>query len=160
MSVLVLLVQNAIQYIICDCSRLFVRHDSVFFWSASVCRWKWAKRRLVSIINGTLYSMIICLCNWQSRNIFYRYVLYKLPRLAHSNPKIAEGVAYLYITSETKNSKSWTLSDYAITDAKSIPGRTLSPLFLNEHSNDIDVRDERWKNFSQSLCTSDAIITP
>lgn len=66
----------------------------------------------------------------------FRYVVYKLPRIKdHSDSKMANGLAYTYITSNTVD-KGWILSDKSIKDPESILGRSVSFLF----SKKVDVR--------------------
>lgn len=70
------------------------------------------------------------------------FVIYKLPRIENStDAKIAAGVGYSFITSETVNA-SWQFADHNITDSKSLPGRTLSPAYLEKNNN--NVKDIFW----------------
>ena len=58
-----------------------------------------------------------------------RFVALKLPHLKKSdNLFVREGVAYVYITSESVHS-NWTLSALSVNDANSIMGNTLKPLY-------------------------------
>lgn len=57
------------------------------------------------------------------------YVLYKLPIVkTSSNSLIRKGLGYAYITSRTV-SRGWVISNFSINDTRSIPGRTLEPLY-------------------------------
>lgn len=67
---------------------------------------------------------------------FYgRYVLYKLPVVTGSKDfLLRRGLAYMYITSGGPNT-GWKLSSLSVNDSRSIPGRTLSPLYDKNASN-------------------------
>ncbi|XP_011312558.1 plancitoxin-1 [Fopius arisanus] len=59
------------------------------------------------------------------------YVLYKLPKIAESSEALVkQGLGYLYITSKSVGG-GWKLSAESIGSPKSIPGRTLAPLYDN-----------------------------
>lgn len=63
-----------------------------------------------------------------NRNVDW-YVLYKLPKVSESsNSVIRNGLAYLYMTSNTVD-KGWQLSTKKISAKNSIPGNTLAPLY-------------------------------
>ncbi|XP_015596769.1 plancitoxin-1 [Cephus cinctus] len=65
------------------------------------------------------------------------YVAYKIPKMSDSsNPLIRQGVAYLYMTSDSSSS-GWQLSSKDISSKDSIAGYTLSPLYKNENSSDL-----------------------
>lgn len=67
------------------------------------------------------------------------YVAYKLPKVSESsNPAIREGLAYLYMTSNTVD-KGWQLSTKRINEKNSIPGNTLAPLY-----NDSEAQKAFW----------------
>lgn len=58
-----------------------------------------------------------------------RFVLYKIPKIPDSHdPLIREGVAYLYMDSDSFTS-GWTLSHKDITSNSSIPAYTLAPFY-------------------------------
>lgn len=64
----------------------------------------------------------------------FRYVLYKLPVIkTSSNSLIQKGLGYAYITSDSV-SRGWVISDFSINDTRSIPGRTLEPLYKSSRA--------------------------
>ncbi|XP_003424114.1 plancitoxin-1 [Nasonia vitripennis] len=72
----------------------------------------------------------------QNQNVDW-FVLYKLPRLSNSgNHLIKEGVAYLYMDSESF-AKGWTLSEKDITSNDSIPANTLAPFYNDNIAGDL-----------------------
>merc|ERR1712223_972915 len=63
-------------------------------------------------------------------------ILSKLPKkhLKEQSTNATSGLAYEYLTPESSK-KGWTLSDHAIGDPESIPGRILSPLYNDDDLN-------------------------
>ncbi|KPI92546.1 Deoxyribonuclease-2-alpha [Papilio xuthus] len=83
-----------------------------------------------------IFSLILTECNSltpQCRNergepVDWFYV-YKLPREKnHLNPLVRRGVAYMYLT-PSKLRGGWIMSDLAISDSRSMVGKTLMPLY-------------------------------
>ncbi|XP_058795768.1 plancitoxin-1 [Phymastichus coffea] len=65
------------------------------------------------------------------------YILYKIPKILNSSdPLIREGVAYLYMDSESFTN-GWTLSHQDITSNNSIPAYTLAPLYKDRDANNL-----------------------
>lgn len=61
--------------------------------------------------------------------IIFRFYMYKLPREKnHLNPLVRRGVAYMHLT-PSKLRGGWIMSDIAISDSRSMVGRTLAPLY-------------------------------
>ncbi|RVE46629.1 hypothetical protein evm_008702 [Chilo suppressalis] len=60
------------------------------------------------------------------------FYMYKLPRERnHLNPLVRKGVAYMYLT-PSKLRGGWIMSDLAISDPRSMVGRTLAPLYQDK----------------------------
>ena len=69
-------------------------------------------------------------CRDQQGKFVDWYVLYKLPRLVRqkSFPFIKRGIGYMFYSSTSKG-RRFFLSDVSIENQKSIPGRTLQPIY-------------------------------
>ncbi|CAH1636888.1 unnamed protein product [Spodoptera littoralis] len=61
------------------------------------------------------------------------FYVYKLPREKnHLNPLVRRGVAYMHLT-PSKLRGGWIMSDLAISDPRSMVGKTLSPLYQDKN---------------------------
>jgi len=64
------------------------------------------------------------------------FVAYKLPKHSAIQPKVKpfldEGLAYVFMSSANPNT-GWVMGDVSIGDVASAPGRTLAPLYQNQH---------------------------
>ncbi|CAK1582782.1 unnamed protein product [Parnassius mnemosyne] len=87
-----------------------------------------------------VFSLILneCLCltpqcrNERGEPVDWFYV-YKLPREKnHLNPLVRRGVAYMYLT-PSKLRGGWIMSDLAISDPRSMVGKTLMPLYQDKN---------------------------
>jgi deoxyribonuclease-2 len=73
-------------------------------------------------------------CRDENNNTVDWYVLYKLPVIkTSSNSLIRKGLGYAYITSGSV-SRGWVVSNFSINDTRSIPGRTLEPLYKSSRA--------------------------
>ncbi|XP_032518212.2 deoxyribonuclease-2-alpha [Danaus plexippus] len=96
--------------------------------------------RFVSYRSSLLLIMILSYCDCltpQCRNekgeaVDWFYV-YKLPREKnHLNPLVRRGVAYMHLT-PSKLRGGWIMSDLAISDPRSMVGKTLAPLYQDKN---------------------------
>lgn len=67
--------------------------------------------------------------HYKKYRFYFRFYVYKLPREKnHLNPLVRKGVAYMHLT-PPKLRGGWIMSDLAISDSRSMVGKTLSPLY-------------------------------
>ncbi|XP_026752686.2 deoxyribonuclease-2-alpha [Galleria mellonella] len=77
------------------------------------------------------------------------FYIYKLPREKnHLNPLIRKGVAYMHLT-PSKLRAGWILSDLAISDPRSMLGRTLAPLYQDKNIISLIYNDQPPANENQ-----------
>ncbi|CAH2262781.1 jg18162 [Pararge aegeria aegeria] len=70
------------------------------------------------------------------------FYVYKLPRERnHLNPLVRKGVAYMHLT-PSKLKGGWIMSDLAISDPRSMVGRTLAPLYQDKNTISLVYNDQ------------------
>ncbi|CAH2041417.1 unnamed protein product, partial [Iphiclides podalirius] len=88
------------------------------------------------LVFSSILTECICLTpqcrNERGEPVDWFYV-YKLPREKnHLNPLVRRGVAYMYLT-PSKLRGGWIMSDLAISDPRSMIGKTLTPLYQDRN---------------------------
>ncbi|XKL61637.1 hypothetical protein PGB90_001470 [Kerria lacca] len=96
---------------------------------------------LIFLITISFYEFCFCYpqCLNENGEVIDWFVIYKLPKIKdHPNYKIAQGIAYMYITSETVK-QGWKYGKYSITHSKSMVGQTLFVKYPLETNNVNDI---------------------